>query len=60
MAAALKEHASSSLQSINLSGNPIEDKGELFRFDTWFMYVVVTKMWIGERRLLLQIIITGL
>ncbi|XP_005454302.3 capping protein, Arp2/3 and myosin-I linker protein 2 [Oreochromis niloticus] len=27
MAAALKEHASSSLQSINLSGNPIEDKG---------------------------------
>lgn len=54
MAAALKEHASSSLQSINLSGNPIEDKGELFRFDTWFMYVVVT--W----RLLLQIIITGL
>uniref|UniRef100_A0A3P8Q1T4 CARMIL C-terminal domain-containing protein n=1 Tax=Astatotilapia calliptera TaxID=8154 RepID=A0A3P8Q1T4_ASTCA len=27
MAAALKEHASSNLQSINLSGNPIEDKG---------------------------------
>ncbi|KAM7413820.1 hypothetical protein PAMA_018894 [Pampus argenteus] len=27
MAAALQEHASSTLQSINLSGNPIEDKG---------------------------------
>ncbi|XP_027128545.1 capping protein, Arp2/3 and myosin-I linker protein 2 isoform X2 [Larimichthys crocea] len=27
MAAALKEHTSSTLQSINLSGNPIEDKG---------------------------------
>ncbi|XP_044049141.1 capping protein, Arp2/3 and myosin-I linker protein 2 isoform X3 [Siniperca chuatsi] len=27
MAAALREHTSSTLQSINLSGNPIEDKG---------------------------------
>ncbi|XP_035520661.1 LOW QUALITY PROTEIN: capping protein, Arp2/3 and myosin-I linker protein 2 [Morone saxatilis] len=27
MAAALREHTSSALQSINLSGNPIEDKG---------------------------------
>uniref|UniRef100_A0A8C9ZJK4 Capping protein regulator and myosin 1 linker 2 n=1 Tax=Sander lucioperca TaxID=283035 RepID=A0A8C9ZJK4_SANLU len=30
MAAALREHPSSALQSINLSGNPIEDKGGLF------------------------------
>ncbi|XP_028286745.1 capping protein, Arp2/3 and myosin-I linker protein 2 isoform X2 [Parambassis ranga] len=35
MAAALREHASSTLQSINLSGNSIEDKGVIALSQEW-------------------------
>lgn len=40
MTAALREHTSSALQSINLSGNPIEDKGG-FLYIMWYKHGIV-------------------